>query len=131
LIFKFKKREITFVSPQMLGELAAQLFFGVRIIGIVAYLGLPTRTQRELYASPLIRNDIASLVTAGEDRTETRRLREELKDNIRRGTPCSLYCAIKIPAKGLLVSVPRNVVRRVLTRGVCRRGATAGGTSSG
>ncbi|KAJ7909065.1 hypothetical protein B0H13DRAFT_646451 [Mycena leptocephala] len=85
LIFKFKKREITFVSPQML-----------------AYLGLPTRTQRELYASPLIRNDIASLVTAGEDRTETRRLREELKDNIRRGTPCSLYCAIKIPAKGLL-----------------------------
>ncbi|KAJ6578148.1 hypothetical protein B0H19DRAFT_912610, partial [Mycena capillaripes] len=83
LIFKFKKREITFVSPKLL-----------------AYLGLPTRTQRELYASPLVRNDIASLVTAGgEDRDETLRLRSELKDNIRRGTPCSLYCAIKIPAK--------------------------------
>ncbi|KAJ7623906.1 hypothetical protein DFH06DRAFT_1008721 [Mycena polygramma] len=85
LVFKFKKREITFVSPQML-----------------AFLGLPTRTQRELYASPLIRNDIASLVTAGDDRNETRRLRDELKDNIRRGTPCSLCCAIKIPVKGLL-----------------------------
>ncbi|KAJ6578144.1 hypothetical protein B0H19DRAFT_1338142 [Mycena capillaripes] len=89
LIFKFKKREITFVSPQMLGMHKV-------------HLDLPTRTQRELYASPLVRNDIASLVTAGEDRNETRRLRNELKDNIRRGTPCSLYCAIKIPTKGLL-----------------------------
>ncbi|KAJ7727615.1 hypothetical protein B0H16DRAFT_1331502 [Mycena metata] len=85
LIFKFKKREITFVSPQML-----------------TYLGLPTRTSRELHASPLIRNDIASLLTAGEDRNETRRLREELKDAIRRGSPCSLYCGVKIPTKGLL-----------------------------
>ncbi|KAJ7030244.1 hypothetical protein C8F04DRAFT_734949 [Mycena alexandri] len=85
LIFKFKKREITFVSPQML-----------------TYLGLPTRTSRELHASPLIRNDIASLLTAGEDRNETRRLREELKDAIRRGSSCSLYCGVKIPAKGLL-----------------------------
>ncbi|KAJ7816536.1 hypothetical protein B0H14DRAFT_2374578 [Mycena olivaceomarginata] len=85
LIFKFKKREITFVSPQML-----------------VFLGLPTRTQRELHASPLIRNDIARLVTAGEDRNETQRLREELKDNIRRGTPCSFHCAVKIPGKNLL-----------------------------
>ncbi|KAJ6489017.1 hypothetical protein C8R45DRAFT_1097350 [Mycena sanguinolenta] len=85
LIFKFKKREITFVSPQML-----------------AFLGLPTRTQRDLHASPLIRHDIARLVTAGEDRNETRAMREELKDNIHRGTPCSLYCALKIPGKGLL-----------------------------
>ncbi|KAJ7221818.1 hypothetical protein B0H12DRAFT_1151590 [Mycena haematopus] len=85
LIFKFKKREITFVSPQML-----------------AFLGLPTRTQRDLHASPLIRNDIARLITAGEDRNETQSLRRELKDNIRRGTPCSLYCAVKIPSKGLL-----------------------------
>ncbi|KAF8143461.1 hypothetical protein K438DRAFT_1875996 [Mycena galopus ATCC 62051] len=85
LIFKFKKREITFVSPQML-----------------LFLGLPTRTQRDLHASALVRNDIARLVTAGEDRNETQRLREELKDNIRRGTPCSLYCAVKVPGKGLL-----------------------------
>ncbi|KAJ7765950.1 hypothetical protein DFH07DRAFT_916233 [Mycena maculata] len=85
LIFKFKKREITFVSPPML-----------------TYLGLPTRTQKELLASPLIRNDIASLLTAGEDRNETRRLRDELKDAVRHGTPCSLYCAVKIPGKGIL-----------------------------
>ncbi|KAJ7112818.1 hypothetical protein C8R43DRAFT_133480 [Mycena crocata] len=86
MIFKFKKREITFVSPQML-----------------AYLGLPTRTQRELYSSPLIRSDVASLLTAGEDRTETRRLRDDFKDAIRRGVPSSLYCAIKVPTKGLLL----------------------------
>ncbi|KAJ7107050.1 hypothetical protein C8R44DRAFT_885719 [Mycena epipterygia] len=85
LIFKFKKREITFVSPQML-----------------TYLGLPTRTQREVLASALIRNDVASLLTAGEDRNDTRRLRDELKDAIRRGVPCSLYCGVKIPGKGLL-----------------------------
>ncbi|KAJ7833872.1 hypothetical protein B0H14DRAFT_3462436 [Mycena olivaceomarginata] len=85
LIFKCKKREITFVSPQML-----------------VFLGLPTRTQRDLHSSPLIRNDITCLVTVGEDQNETRRLREELKDNIRRGMPCSLYCAIKIPGKGIL-----------------------------
>ncbi|KAJ6543557.1 hypothetical protein DFH09DRAFT_1282396 [Mycena vulgaris] len=85
LIFKFKKREITFVSPQML-----------------TYLGLPTRTQRELVASSLIRNDITTLLTAGEDRNETRRLRDELKDAIRRGNPCSLYCGVKIPGKGIL-----------------------------
>ncbi|KAJ7831145.1 hypothetical protein B0H14DRAFT_3714011 [Mycena olivaceomarginata] len=90
LIFKFKKREITFVSPRML-----------------AFLGLPTRTQRDLHSSPLIRNDIACLVTAGEDQNETRRLREELKDNIRRGMPCSLYCAVKIPGKGILPSDER------------------------
>ncbi|KAJ7471103.1 hypothetical protein FB451DRAFT_1135399 [Mycena latifolia] len=85
LIFKFKKREITFVSPQML-----------------IYLGLPTRTQRELHASPLIRHDIATLLTAGEDKNETRRLRDELKDAIRRGMPCSLYCGVKIPGKNIL-----------------------------
>ncbi|KAJ7503241.1 hypothetical protein B0H11DRAFT_1984644 [Mycena galericulata] len=85
LVFKFKKREITFVSPQML-----------------AYLGLPTRTPRELNASPLLRNDMASLLTAGEDRGETRRLREELKDCVRRGVPCSLYCGVKVPGKGIL-----------------------------
>ncbi|KAF7366092.1 hypothetical protein MVEN_00485500 [Mycena venus] len=85
LIFKFKKREIMFVSPQML-----------------AFLGLPTRTQNDLHSSPLIHNDIARLVTAGKDRNETQRLREELKDNIRRGTPCSLYCAIEIPGKGII-----------------------------
>ncbi|KAF7375645.1 hypothetical protein MSAN_00453600 [Mycena sanguinolenta] len=85
LIFKFKKREITFVSPQML-----------------AFLGLSTRTQRDLNASPLIRQDIVRLLVAGEDHNETRILREELKGNILRGTPCSLYCALKIPGKRLL-----------------------------
>ncbi|KAF7335403.1 hypothetical protein MVEN_02193000 [Mycena venus] len=85
LIFKFTKREITFVSPQML-----------------AFLGLPIRTQRDLDSSPLIRNDIVRLVTAGDDRNETRRLREKLKNNIRRGTPCLMHCAVKIPGKGIL-----------------------------
>ncbi|KAJ7183688.1 hypothetical protein C8R46DRAFT_1344440 [Mycena filopes] len=90
LIFKFKKREITFVSPQML-----------------VYLGLPTRSPRELHASPLIRADVAALLTAGpgeDSRTETRRLRADLKDAVQRGLPCSLYCGVKIPgtAKGLL-----------------------------
>ncbi|KAK7017335.1 hypothetical protein R3P38DRAFT_1322325 [Favolaschia claudopus] len=89
IVFKFKKREITFVSPQML-----------------AFLGLPTRTQRDLHASSLIRNDMVRLVTAGDDRNETRRLREDLKDNVQRGTPCSLYCAVKVPGKGLL---PRTI----------------------
>ncbi|KAJ7053594.1 hypothetical protein C8F01DRAFT_551376 [Mycena amicta] len=85
LIFKLKKREITFVSPQML-----------------AYLGLPTRTQREQLASSLIRSDMASLITAGDgDRNETRRMREQLKDAVRRGVPCSMYCGVKIPGKGM------------------------------
>ncbi|KAJ7620417.1 hypothetical protein FB45DRAFT_930173 [Roridomyces roridus] len=86
LIFKAKKREITFVSPQML-----------------TFLGLPTRTQRELVGSVLIRSDVASLLTAAsEDRNETRRLREEMKDAVRRGVPCSLYCGVKVPGKGIL-----------------------------
>ncbi|KAJ7082691.1 hypothetical protein B0H15DRAFT_436751 [Mycena belliarum] len=85
LIFKFKKREITFVSPQML-----------------TYLGLPTRTQRDLVASTLIRNDIATLLTGGDERAETRRVRDELKDAVRRGVPCSLHCGVKVPGKGLL-----------------------------
>ncbi|KAJ7642209.1 hypothetical protein FB45DRAFT_902032 [Roridomyces roridus] len=84
-IFKAKKREITFVSPQML-----------------TFLGLPTRTQRELVGSALIRSDVASLLTAGEDRNETRRLREGMKDAVRRGVPCSLYCGVKVPGKGIL-----------------------------
>ncbi|KAJ7641935.1 hypothetical protein FB45DRAFT_901391 [Roridomyces roridus] len=85
-IFKAKKREITFVSPQML-----------------TFLGLPTRTQRELVGSALIRSDVASLLTAAsEDRNETRRLREEMKDAVRRGVPCSLYCGVKVPGKGIL-----------------------------
>ncbi|KAJ7278226.1 hypothetical protein C8J57DRAFT_1126124 [Mycena rebaudengoi] len=82
LIFKQKKREITFVTPQML-----------------TYLGLPTRTQKELLGSPLIRNDIAALLTAGEDKNETRRLRAEVKEAIRRGVPCSVQCGCKDTGK--------------------------------
>ncbi|KAJ7189418.1 hypothetical protein GGX14DRAFT_609339 [Mycena pura] len=85
LIFRAKKREITFVSPQML-----------------TYLGLSTRTQRELLAPPLLRSDMASLITAGDDRGETRRKREELKDAIRRGVPWSMHCGVKIPGRGIL-----------------------------
>ncbi|KAJ6611128.1 hypothetical protein B0H10DRAFT_376288 [Mycena sp. CBHHK59/15] len=89
LIFKQKKREITFVTPQMLAT-------------HLAYLNLPTRTQRELLASPLIRNDIVALLTAGEDRNETRRLRAEVKDAVRRGTTCSVHCGVKVPGKNIL-----------------------------
>ncbi|KAF7298734.1 hypothetical protein MIND_00820900 [Mycena indigotica] len=85
MIFKLKKREITFVSPQML-----------------AFLGLPTRNQREELASPLIRSDMATLITGGEDRNETRKLREELKDAVRRGVPCSMSCGVTIPGKSIL-----------------------------
>ncbi|KAF7299610.1 hypothetical protein HMN09_00966400 [Mycena chlorophos] len=95
LIFKFKKRAITFASS-----------------GMLAYLGLPTRTQREQLASPLIRSDVTSLITAaGDDRNETRRLREELKEAVRRGDPCSMYCGVKVPGKGLL-SRGENRVRQ-------------------
>jgi hypothetical protein len=83
-----------------------------------AYLGLPTRTQRELLASPLIRNDITTLLTAGEDRNETRRLRDDLKDAIRKGAPCSLYCGVKIPGKKLLVCVSPFIITltHIITR---------------
>ncbi|CAK5268929.1 unnamed protein product [Mycena citricolor] len=85
MIVKLKKREVIFVSPQML-----------------SFLGLPSRSPRDVNSSPLIRADVASLITAGEDRNETRHMREDVKDAIRRGVPLSLRCAIKVPNKGLL-----------------------------
>ncbi|TDL16881.1 hypothetical protein BD410DRAFT_590344 [Rickenella mellea] len=77
IIFKQVKREITFVTPQML-----------------AYLGLPCTTSAELYSSPIIGSDVTSCLTGGE-KAETKRLRTGVKEAIRKGQSLSVTCGIK------------------------------------
>ncbi|KZP12099.1 hypothetical protein FIBSPDRAFT_836588 [Athelia psychrophila] len=84
ILFKKDKREIMFVTPQML-----------------RFLGLPCGTRADLYNSPLIHCDIVSCLTVGE-KSETKQMHKEFKNAIKANESISIMCGVRYSGKTTL-----------------------------
>ncbi|TIB11509.1 hypothetical protein E3P92_02886 [Wallemia ichthyophaga] len=83
MIVKREKREIVFVTKELLG-----------------YLGLPTETIKQCTDSQLNHQDLIQLLTCGsEHRLESKRIKTALKQAFKEGIPLSVTCGIKCRSK--------------------------------
>jgi len=90
VIFKKERREITFVTKQLL-----------------AFLGLPRMTKRDLYCSALIHADLLAILT-GHDKAQTRTIRKEVKRAIMRDEALSIPCGFKFLGKGKIKGTAKH-----------------------
>lgn len=95
MIVKREKREIVFVTKELLG-----------------YLGLPTDTIRQCTDSALNHQDLIQLLTCGsEHRLESKRIKTALKQAFKEGVPLSVTCGIKCRSKFSLRSSSNTDIR--------------------
>ncbi|KAE8226306.1 hypothetical protein CF319_g1088 [Tilletia indica] len=96
-LIKKDKREILFVTSSLL-----------------EYFDFPVSTPQQLYQSPLLHLDLLSLI-CGEDRNDTKRLRNEVQVAIRTGKTLKIAVSIRQPPRGLFGSsaVRKNAVLHV------------------
>jgi len=85
IVFKRTKREITFVTQELL-----------------SYLGLPTHVWKDIHANSLVHTDVVTLLRGG-DKEETKAIQAAVKESIRKGHQVSIQVAIKAPTKRRLL----------------------------
>lgn len=84
LVFKRHRREIIFAT-----------------VPVLDLLGLPTGNAKQVYKSPLLHADVLDLMR-GENRGETRQLREAVKEAVKSGDQISVKTGLRVQKKGLM-----------------------------
>lgn len=96
MVLNVSKREIIFITPQLLAFLGTATFISnpTQSLTIVP-TGLPFATMEDKFSSRLLHTDLLDVIT-GDDKAHQKALRQSVKDIVKSGKPGSMVMAFKV-----------------------------------